>query len=245
VVDFEQTICKKSRVIESRQNRVRPLERWSALGGIAYVVLFIVGQLVSEKGQPGFDAAPAKVIAFYSQGSHRDSIALGWLLMLIGFLFFIWFLGALAQAMTRLSLDAFLPRVAVIGGAIYVAMGIAGGSLSTAIKTMSDDTYQHRVYPELIHLASDAGYVIHSGGGVGAAAMMMAAGLAALRGRSLPAWVCWLSIVAGVTAIFSIFFLPWIIIGAWLIVASVLVFVSAPRNQADIHAALPESPSRS
>jgi hypothetical protein len=210
----------------------RGIERWAALGGLIYVVLFIVGLVVSENGQPSESSAPAKVVAFYSQGSHRDRIALGWLIMLIGFLFFIWFLAALAQALKRLSADALLTRVTLIGGAVYAALGIAGASLSTAIKTMSDDTYQHQVYPELIHLASDSGYVIHSGGGVGAAAMILAVSIATLRARALPPWLCWLGALVGVSAVFSIFFLPWLLIGAWLIVASVLLFISASRQTA-------------
>jgi hypothetical protein len=218
--------------VTERRSDGRGIERWAALGGIVYVALFIVGLIVSENGQPGGDASPAKVMAFYSQSSHRDRIALGWLIMLVGFLFFIWFLAALAQAVRRLTADALLTRITLIGGTVYAALGIAGGSLSTAIKTMSDDTYKHQVYPELIHLASDGGYVLHSGGGVGAAAMMIAVGVAALRARSLPTWLCWLGVVAGISAIFSIFFIPWLVIAVWLVVASILLFVSAGRQTA-------------
>ncbi len=195
-------------------------------------MFFIVGLVVAENGQPSGDAAPAEVIAFYGQGSHRDRIALGWLLMLIGAFFFVWFLGALAHAVRRMTTDDLLARITIVGGTIYAAMSIAGGSLSTAIKTMSDDTYQHRVYPELIHLASDAGYVIHSGGGAGVAAMMVATSIAVLRSRSLPAWVAWLGILAGISAIFSIFFIPWIVIAVWLSVASIALFVASGRDQA-------------
>jgi hypothetical protein len=46
-----------------RVSRGRGVERWAALGGILYVVLFIVGLIVTESGEPGGDASPAKVIA--------------------------------------------------------------------------------------------------------------------------------------------------------------------------------------
>jgi len=117
-----------------------------------------------------------------------------------------------------------------IGGTIYAALGLVGSSLGMAIRTMSDDTYQHRVYPELIHAASDAGYVIHSSGGVGIGAAMIAVSIAVLRARSLPAWVAWLGVVAGIASIFSIFFFPWIVIAVWLVVAGVLLFVSTGRR---------------
>ena len=212
--------------------RGRRLERWAALGGILYVVLFVVGQVVSMNGQPDANDAPAKVIAFYSQSFHRDRIVLGWLIMLVGLVFLIVFLGVLADAVRRLAPEAFLARIVVIGGAIYAGAGVIGSSLATGIKTMSDDTYRHQVYPELIHAASDAGYVIHSGGGAGAAAMMVAASVAALRARAVPAWACWLGVVAGIVAIFSIFFIPWIVIALWLVIVSALLFVAAGRATA-------------
>jgi hypothetical protein len=207
----------------------RRLERWAALGGIVYVVLFFVGLVITDNGQPDGNDAPAKVIAFYSQSSHRDRIVFGWLIMLVGFVFLIFFLGVLAQVVRRLAPEPFLARTVVIGGAIYAGAGVIGGALSTAIKTMSDDTYHHQVYPELIHAASDGGYVIHSGGGAGAAAMMIATSVAALRARSVPAWACWLGVVAGIVAIFSIFFLPWIVIAVWFVVVSGMLFVAAGR----------------
>jgi hypothetical protein len=210
----------------------RGLERWAPLGGILYVVLFIVGLIVASSGQPDSSSAPAKIIAYYSKGSHRDKIVLGWLILLVGTFFFIWFLGALRQTVRRLTDDGVLANVTTVGGAIYAALSVAGFSLETAIKTMSDDTYQHQVYPDLIHAASDAGYVLHSGGGVGAAAMMVGAAVAVLRARSLPLWLGWLGVVAGIVAIFSIFFFPWIVIAVWFIVASVLLFVSESRRAA-------------
>ena len=37
-------------------------------------------------------------------------------------------------------------------------------------------------------------------------------------------------IAAGIVAIFSIFFFPWIVIAVWLVVAGVLLFVSTGRR---------------
>jgi hypothetical protein len=208
------------------------LERWAALGGILYVVLFIVGLIVAESGQPDGDAAPAKVIAYYSESSNRDQIALGWLLMLVGFVGLLFFVGVLAQVVRRLASEGFLARTVVVGGAIYAGAGVIGFSLSVALKTMSDDTYRHQVFPELVHAANDAAYVIHSGGGAGAAAMFIAASVAALRARVLPGWVCWLGVVAGIAAIFSVFFIPWIVIAVWIVAVSAMLFVSAGRSAA-------------
>jgi hypothetical protein len=72
--------------------------------------------------------------------------------------------------------------------------------------------------------------VLHSAGGVGAAAMMVAASLAALRARVLPAWAGWIGILLGIAAIFSIFFFPQIGIAIWLVVAGALLFLSRERQ---------------
>lgn len=206
------------------------LERWAPLGGIVYVVLFVVGAVVAWSGQPDSGSAPAKIIDYYGKGSHRDKIAVGWLVVLVGIFFLLWFLAALRQEVRRLAGDGLLLTITTVGGAVYAAVGLVAWSLETAIKTMSDDTYRHNVYPELIHAAGDAGYVIHSGGGVGAAGMMVGTAVAVLRSKALPAWVGWLGVVAGIAAIFSVFFIPWIVIAVWFVVASILLLVSAGRR---------------
>ena len=116
----------------------RGVERWAALGGILYVVLFIVGLIVAESGEPGGDASPAKVIAYYSKSSHRDKIGIGWLISLIGFFGLVWFIAVLGHEVRRLSGEDLLARVIVIGGTIYAALGLVGSSLGMAIRTMSD-----------------------------------------------------------------------------------------------------------
>src|SRR5204863_405118 len=64
------------------------LARWSPLGGILYVVLFVIGVIVMFDGEPGSDASPAKVIAYYSKSSHRDKIAIAWIIAGLGVIFF-------------------------------------------------------------------------------------------------------------------------------------------------------------
>jgi hypothetical protein len=53
--------------------------------------------------------------------------------------------------------DGLLTAVTTVGGAVYAATTLVAFSLDEAIYTMSDDTYNHAVYPGLIHAANDAG----------------------------------------------------------------------------------------
>jgi hypothetical protein len=196
---------------------------WAGLGGVLYVILFVIGIIVASSGTPDGDAAPQKVIAYWSKSSHRDRNHVGTLLIIIGVFFLFWFVAALRQLVRSYSGDGLLTTVVTIGGGAYAALTLAAFAVNDAIKTMSDDTYHHQVFPGLIHAADDTAYVLHSFGGVAAAAMIVAASLAALQARALPTWLGWLSVVAGLTAIVSFFFFPWIVIGVWLLVAGILV----------------------
>ena len=197
------------------------LTRWASLGGVLYVVLFVIGVIVMFSGEPDSDASPAKVIAYYSKSSHRDKINIGWIIAGLGVFFFLWFLGALRQTIRRLEgEDGFLTAVTTIGGAIYATLAFGALALNAGIRTMSDDTFHHTVYPGLIHAADDASYMMHATGGAGASAMILAATIAGMRARAIPGWAGWLGILAGLLALFSIIFFPQAAIGIWILVVS-------------------------
>ena len=105
-------------------------------------------------------------------------------------------------------------------------VAMAAAAVSDGIRTMNDDTYQHRVFPELVHAANDAAYVLHSTGGAGIGAMMIAASLAVVRTRVLPVWLGWGGIAAGIVALASIVFFPWFLIALWLLAASAILFAA-------------------
>jgi hypothetical protein len=192
-------------------------------------VLFVVGVILTDSGAPDFDAPPAEVISFYGDSGNRDQIALGWGLILLGVFGFLWFLGALRQFMRRIDADGLLTTMATIGGAVYASLTLAGASLQAGILTMSDDTYRDQVFPALIHAARDSAYVMHSGGGVGAAALIVAASLAAARARVVPGWAGITGVVIGVLALGSICFFPQMLVALWILVASFLLFGVASR----------------
>jgi hypothetical protein len=201
------------------------LARWASLGGIVYVVLFVIGVIVMFDGEPDSDASPARVIAYYSKASHRDRISIGWIIAGLGIFAFLWFLSSLRRAVRRWEGDdGFLTALTTIGGAVYATLAFAAIAINMGIRTMSDDTYHHTVYPGLIHAADDASYILHATGGAGASAMIIAATLAAMRAAVIPKWAGWLGIIAGILAIGSIIFFPQAAIGLWILIVSGLLF---------------------
>jgi len=209
------------------------ISRWAALGGVAYVVLFVIGVILIFGNSPDSSGAPAKIIDWYSKSSHRTTMNIGWALGALGVFFFFWFLSALRQTVRRLEAeDGFLTGLTTIGGVVYGTLSLAALALEVGIRTMSDDTYHHQVYPALIHASDDAGWVIHASGGAGLGAMIIASSLAGLRAGAIPRWLGWLSIVVGIISLFLVIFFPWFLVAIWILVVSVGMFVRGGRTPA-------------
>jgi hypothetical protein len=216
------------------------LARWASLGGILYVVLFIIGTILLFSGEPDSDASPAKVTRYYMDSGHRDKIAVGWIVAGFGIFFFLWFLSSLRRTVRRHEgEDGFLTALTTIGGIVYATLAFAAVALNMGIRTMSDDTYHHTVYPALIHAADDAGYVLHATGGAGASAMIIASSLAAMRAAAVPAWAGWLGVLAGILALASIVFFPQAAIAIWIVIVSGLLFFRGARAPEAGTAAMP------
>jgi hypothetical protein len=198
----------------------RSIERWGGLGAILYVLLFIA-HYVAFTGTPDSSSAPAKIIAYYSDSGNRDKVAYSWILAGLGLFFLIWFVAALRETVLSLG-GSFLATVVAIGGTVYTTLALSDIAISFGIRTMSDDTYRHTVYPGLIHGADDAGYVLHATGGVGAAAMIFATSIALLGARR-STWLAWFGMLAGLAALASIAFFPQFILALWLVVAGAML----------------------
>jgi hypothetical protein len=208
------------------------LARWGALGGIVYVVLFIIGTILLYSGAPASDSSPAKIIRYYSDSGHRDRISIGWIVGGLGVFAFLWFLSSLRRSVRRLEgEDGFLTAATTIGGIVYATLAFAALAVNMGIRTMSDDTFHHTVYPGLIHAADDASYILHATGGAGAAAMIIAASLAAMRAGAVRAWAGWLGIAAGVIALASILFFTQAAIAIWILVVSGMLFARSGRDE--------------
>jgi hypothetical protein len=207
------------------------LARWAALSGVVYVVLFVVGTIVFFSGSKGGSDSPAAVIKWYSDSGHRTQLNVGWILIGLSIFFLLWFVAALRRSVAITDREGILTTVVTIGGTVYAACALVAIALNDGIRTMSDDTFQHRVYPELIHAADDAGWVIHATGAAGLAAMIIAASYTFMARGSWPKWAGWLGILVGVLSLASIVFFPQFLFLAWILVVSILMFFRAERYE--------------
>ena len=201
----------------------RGLPEWAALGGLAYVVLFIVGVFLMFDGEPDLSAPPDEVIAYFSDSGNQDKITLGWILCGLGLLFFLFFVATLRQTVSRFD-DGILATLTTLGGGIYAALALAAFAFESAVKTMSDDTYQNQVYPELIHLVGDSGYILHATGGIGLCVMILATSIAFIRSGVVPKWAGWVGVVAAVAAFVTVMFITVFVWLIWILAVSLTLF---------------------
>src|SRR2546430_17211756 len=105
--------------------RPREIAQWTALAEAIYVVLFVVGTIVLFSDSPAGDAAPAKVIQWYSDSGHRDRVNIGWILIGLGIFFLLWFIATLRRAVMAVDAEGILTAVVTIGGSVYAAVAFA------------------------------------------------------------------------------------------------------------------------
>jgi hypothetical protein len=209
--------------VEARTRRT-DWARHAPLTGVGAVLLVLMGALMMVLGadEPGDDATPQEVLAFFKNDD-------GWIfgatfLAGLGLLLFIWFLSSLRSRL-----------LAAEGGTGRLATIAFGGGVATAIL----------LFAAIGPLVSGAGAVQgadispeaaqalwHGGDGYFPAAFLCASlplfatAIVVLRTRTLPRWLGWASAVLGILMLIP--FVNWLLFGfvfpLWVIVMSLLLW---------------------
>ncbi len=200
------------------------LKRIAPLTGIVFVILYVVGMLISMKDSPDFAGDPHKIQAYFQEYDGR--IMFGGLLSIISLPFWFLFLGCLRSAMAkaeggagRLTATAFGSGVAAAAtGAAGTFLGVMGavrvsntGKIDVATATVLWDAWQVLAFSATLAILS---------------AFSLAVGVASLRyGAVLPKW---LGVVAILLAIvYVIPMISWMALPVGLVstlIISVLLY---------------------
>ena len=210
----------------------RTWRAWGALGGILFVILFVVGNRLSVL--PSSDASPGRYRAYFGSSDHRAQIGVVWFIESLGLFFFLWFVASLRERVRGAEGDgandeaSMLATVVLVGGALFGALLMVAIGLADGVRTMSTDSFHHQVYPGIIQGVDDGAYAILRTSSFPLAAMIIAFSLAVLSSRVMPAWIAWFGFLAGAAAVASMF-VPrvgylWLL---WVAIVSVLLFLSA------------------
>ena len=167
----------------------RLLEQVGAAGGIAFVVLQLVSQVLLSVGgaEPRFDAGSEKIAQFFAD-RNSELVWAGAYLATLAFLPFLWFLGAVWSALHRAEeAPAWLSLVALGSGLVAVAIGLVAVLFWPIAVFRVDEGLD----PEIGRLVFDLGNYAFVTFWVVIASFVLAVGLAALRTGALPRWLGW------------------------------------------------------
>ncbi len=164
-------------------------ERVAAGMGIAAVILFLVGSFIPGAfPQPGDPVE--EIQSFYQE--KRTALLVGYIVLGLGAVAFVWFLGAFRAALGRAEgPSARLTSVTFAGGILQLVNGIVGGAVSLAVVFGGAAAAD----PSLSHLAFNMANISTASYGFTIALFIGASSLLAIRTGVLPRWLALLGFV--------------------------------------------------
>lgn len=180
--------------------RTWPMTRLAALGGLAAIVCFVVGNVLPGESPPKFDDSPQKIAAYFSD--NHKSLLFGAILYGVIAPLFVFVFATLAQLM-RSRGQTELAVIAFGGALLMLAIGGVGDGVAAAATQIAANGDADTVKT----LYQVDGFIYERLFWVGLA-LVVPVGLAAWRG-ALPRWQAWLSALAA-----ALFFLGGISVKA-------------------------------
>jgi hypothetical protein len=218
----------------------RKWERWSALGGILFVALFLASALLPGSPPKNSDSV-GKIANFVLD--KRDELRWGAYLGGLAALPLFWFAGAVWRLLRRA--EGGEPRLAVMAvlGAGFAAVTSAIAALILGVLGIlgvagSGGAVQTKFF---YVLSSNIGVAASFGG----AAFVLAFSVVIIRSGVLPTVMGWLGVLVAIVflvgggvvastrdAFFTISFIAFFAFSLWLVIISILMFMAASSESA-------------
>ena len=165
-------------------------ERYAAFGGVAFVVLNVVGAILTGE-PPATDDSAAKIAEYFAdkEGALKAALWLGGL----GSVGLVWWSGSLWRRMVRA--EGGWPRLAVaslVGLVLGGAMFLSSSAVTAAAALRIDDIGEGSRFFWTLSI------VMLAAAGFGIGAHLLATNAIALRSRMLPRWMVIVGGVGGV-----------------------------------------------
>jgi len=201
----------------------RPWNRMAPLTGVALVVLLILSQVLLGN-EPSENASAAQVVAFYD--AHHGGIQVSAYLTGLAIVFELFFYSYLSDHIRRAENSPIL-AIAAFGGAVLFAVGGALGAGTQFALADVPGRLSPSAAQALNLLQQDISVFLIAAGTAG---LLLASGLAILRGRQLPAWVGWLGLVLGIASLVPLRNIGAPLAGIWTLIVSILLSVRVGRH---------------
>jgi hypothetical protein len=163
-------------------------DRWARLSGIPFAVLVVVGFMLFGDA-PKVDASGSEVAAFYTD--HSGRILTGVPIIALGFLFLLWFAGAIANTLRESGQGRLGATVVALAGAVVaVAFVVQAMSASLALNIAENGDEGVNQAVSTLSWSIDALNSLLVGGFIAAATIGLR------RAGIVSPWFGWLGLVA-------------------------------------------------
>ena len=188
--------------------------------------------LASGSAEPEFGASAAEIQRFWeTRDQHLFSI--GSYMSVLGMVAFLWFIcGVYTTVRGDGSQREWLPTVALASGVAAVGATLLD-AWQLAVFRASDG-----LDPQLSRFAFDMGNLAFAGAWVALGSFAIAVGWAALSSRSLPGWLGWWALAAGIGLVAAravwtspAWLVPYALFWLWVIVVSVRFLAGRSPSQ--------------
>jgi hypothetical protein len=200
--------------------------RLMPLSGVVFIALVLASIFIVNP--PGSNASASTVLTYYQTHQHVTSVSA--LLTGLAVIFGLFFYGYLREYMRQDRATRWLASTA-FGGALVFAVG---GALSAgSFLALGDQPHVlNAATAQTINLIQSD--VSNSLTQAGLAVFYLATAAAILRGRLLPAWLGWVSVVLGILAASLVLaFIAFIATGLWVILVAIMLSAKPARERAE------------
>src|SRR5919106_6047276 len=160
-------------------------ERWSAVAGVLFVALVVIG--VAMSGDAG--DTPSEVQAYYAESGNRAKEIAAFFMISAAGLAFAAFLSTLREMLVRAEGGPGTLSALVFGpGVAFVALLLAGAAISKAPAALGEQE-EFVLDANTAEMLDAAGYLTIVAGVMVASILVLSASTAALRTGVLPAWL--------------------------------------------------------
>lgn len=202
------------------------LNRLAPLTGVALVLLLVAGGALIGT-EPSSHATAAKVISFYR--SHRGRIELSAYLTGLSVFFGLFFYGLLRDHLGRAENAQRLAATAFAGAVTFAVSGVLSAGTEFALADVPSKLSPGAAQALNVLENDLALFAV----GAGIAVLLMASGLAILRGRQLPTWLGWTAIAFAIVALIPVRVISLPLAAVWTLTASILLYTRGSAHLPD------------
>jgi hypothetical protein len=198
--------------------------RWLALAGILFAILFVVGIFLATSIDSS--ESDANILKDAKDGTIQTATVIGAYLVAVSCIMLMAFASRLRAVLSAAEGgNGLLSRMSFLATGVLMAMLLAGIFAIAAVPgALVFGGAPDPTNADTVRFLPQMGFgAMLVGGGFSAIAMILPASIVTLRTGVLPAWFGWLGLVACIALLFGAFFIPMIALPIWVLIAGILL----------------------